>query len=243
MAIYVYPELATPSFELEVAKGAIAGHSSIHKFGANFDVDTNSDPESVWTYGGLYPWDSLVSPQIIYLKSSNSGDTSTVRVQGLDENWNEVSEIISITGVTVVSTTTTFRRVFRMVYDTGASNVGAITAHVTNGTGVVVAHIPATYGQTLMAIYTIPAGFTGYMLNLDATLNKGEDGNLNLYRREFGTSFNIAHMAEIYQNTYRYDFSVPLVFTEKSDIDFRLAEVETSNTRVTSNFDMILIEN
>ena len=130
-----------------------------------------------------------------------------------------------------------------MVYDTGASNVGALTAHVTNGTGVVVAHIPATYGQTLMAIYTIPAGFTGYMYNLYSTLNKGSDGTLTVYKREFGTSFDISHMAEIYQNTYRYDFAIPLSFPEKSDIDFRLADVETPNSRVTSSFDMILIEN
>ena len=46
-------------FELQVARGQIPGHSVVHKFGANFDIDNNSEPETVWTAGGLYPWSAL----------------------------------------------------------------------------------------------------------------------------------------------------------------------------------------
>jgi len=230
-------------FYLKVAQGEVSGHTSVHKFGANFDIDVGSSPESIWTYGGLYPWDSLSSPEILYVKSDNAADTSSIVVQGLDEDWNAVAETVQMAGTTPVATSNTFRRVYRMQYNHGYPNQGTITAHVTSGSGTVVAHIEEQYAQTLMTVYTVPAGYTGYMLNLDASLNKGEDGNLRIFQRPFGESFKIAHMAEIYERSYRYDFSVPLKFIEKTDIDFRLAEVETSNTRVTANFDMLLVLN
>ena len=238
-----YPPIASSPFMLEVAKGNVDGHSSIHKFGANFDIDTNSDPETIWTQGGLYPWDSLATPQTLYVKSDSSSDTSTLEIQGLDSNWDEIIETVTLTGTTAVTTTNTFRRVYRMEYNQGNLNDGVITAHVTSGTGTVVAHIEEEYAQTLMMVYTVPAGYTGYMLNLDASLNKAEDGNLRVFRRPFGRSFRITHVAEIYESSYRYDFSIPLGFDEKTDIDFRLAEVETNNTRVTANFDMLLVRN
>lgn len=243
MAIHSYPAPFQPPFYLSVAKGDVPGYSSIHKFGANFDIDPSSDPESVWTGGGLYPWDSLDSAETLYIKSDDSADTSTIEIQGLDSNWSAITETVSMTGTTAVTTTNTFRRVYRMAYNHGDPNVGTITAHVTSATGTVVAHIEGGYGQTLMCIYTVPAGYTGYMLNLDASLNKNEDGNLRVFQRPFGGAFKVAHMAEIYESIYRFDFAIPLKFEEKTDIDFRMAEVETNDTRCTANFDMLLVEN
>ena len=228
-------------FLISVAKGAVRGHSVVNKFGANFDIDTSSDPESVWTGGGLYPWSSLSTEQTIYCISTSASDTSTLEIQGLDNDFNLLTETVTMTGTTAVSTTNKFRRIYRMKYDGGSVNAGTITARITSGTGTVVAQIDAGYSQTLMAVYTVPANHTAYLMCLDCSLNRGEDGNLRVYQRPSGESFKIAHMAEIYESSYRYDFPVPLKFTEKTDIDVRIAEVETNNTRCTSNFALLLV--
>ena len=81
-------------FELQVARGQIPGHSLIHKFGANFEVDNNSEPETVWTFGGLYPWAALSSAQTLYCASTSASDTDVLEVYGLDADFNEQIETV-----------------------------------------------------------------------------------------------------------------------------------------------------
>ena len=234
--------VATPNdFYLEVAKGNVTGHSFIHKFGANFDVDTGSDPETVWSAGGLYPWSSLSSAQTLYVLSTDSGDTMDVTIEGLDANYKVQTETVTLTGTTAVTTTNTFLRVFRMSAD--ANNDGDITARVTSASGTIVAQIDTDYAQTLMAVYTVPAGKTAYVTTLDTSVQKNKDAQVRLFQRPTGEAFRIAHIAETYESSYRYDFMMPLKFPEKTDLEIRASEVEANNTRVTANFDLLLVDN
>ena len=233
-------ERPSPEFYLDVSRGAIPNAFGIHKFGANFDIDQNTDPESVWTGGGLYPWASLASAQTIYCISTSASDTATLTIEGLDANYDQQTETVTLTGTTAVTTSNTFIRVFRMTYGDGA-NVGDITARVTSGTGTGVAKIDAGYAPTLMAVYTIPAGFTGYMVALDATIDGTKTCQALMYHRLTGKPFRIAHVAES-EGHYRYDFRVPLKLPEKTDIDIRINEVSGNDARVTANFDIILLK-
>ena len=228
---------------LAIAKGESNGYSAVHKFGANFDLDAGTVPETIWSNGGLYPWSALDNPQIIYVKSDDSNDTSQLEIIGLDEDWNEASEIVVMSGTTPVATISTFRRVYRMIYNHTGANEGVITAHAGSSGGTVVANIDVDYSQTLMCVYTVPAGYTAYLVSLGCTAQKGKDAQVRFYSRGQGESFKIKHIAEVYEAQYNYMFVVPLKFTEKSDLDLRSADVESNNTRVTANFDLILIKN
>lgn len=230
---------------LAIAKGESNGYSFVHKFGANFDVDNNSEPETVWTGGGLYPWSALATAQTLYILSEDDGDTGTVEVQGLDADYNLQTEAVTLTGTTAVTTSNTFLRVYRMTYtDSGVGNLGDITARVTSASGTVVAQIDVGLSQTLMCVYTVPAGYTAYMMTGDFSVQKNKDAQVLMMQRPFSTNnFRIAHMAEVYESTYRYDFPIPLPLPEKTDLEVRVDNVETNNTRVTSNFTMVLVKN
>lgn len=229
----------TPNVYLDIARGSISNSKIVHKFGANFDIDQGTDPESVWSGGGVYPWASLSSAQTIYCLSTDAGDTTTLTLQGLDANYDEISETVTLTGTSAVTTTNTFLRVFRMTYD--ATNVGTITARTVSASGTVVAQIDAGYAQTLMAVYTVPAGFTAYLVALDATIDGTKTCQMLMYHRLFGKPFRIAHVAES-DGHYRYDFTAPLTVPEKTDIDIRINEVSGNDARVTANFDLVLIK-
>jgi hypothetical protein len=108
---------------LAIAKGEVHGYSVVHKFGANFDIDNNSEPETVWTGGGLYPWSSLATAQTLYVLSESSEDTGILEIQGLDENYNLQTEELTLTGTTAVTTVNTFLRVYRMIYTDGGVQV------------------------------------------------------------------------------------------------------------------------
>ena len=230
----------TPNVYLDVARGSISNSKIVHKFGANFDIDQITTPETVWSAGGLYPWSSLATAQTIYCISTSASDTAVLTIEGLDANYNEQIETVTLTGTTAVATSNTFIRVFRMTYEDGA-NVGTITARVTSGTGTVVAQIDIGYAQTLMSVYTVPAGHTGYMVTTDCTIDSRKDCQILMYHRLFGKPFRIAHVAEA-TGHYRYDFYAPLRVPEKTDIDIRIDNVSGNDSRVTANFDLVLIK-
>lgn len=229
---------------LAIAKGESNGYSAVHKFGANFDLDAGTVPETIWTNGGLYPWSALDNSEVIYVKSDDNDDTSQLEIIGLDEDWNEASETVTMSGTTPVATTSTFRRVYRMIYNHTGENEGVITAHAGSSGGTVVANIDEGVSQTLMCVYTVPAGYTAYLVSLGFAVQKNKDAQVRFYSRgSKDESFKIKHIAEVYEAQYNYMFVVPLKFLEKSDLELRSADVESNNTRVTANFDLILIKN
>lgn len=221
---------------LGVSANQYDGLSVIHKFGFNPDINTNSDPESVWSAGGLYPWSSFDSASVLTIASTDASDSDTLEISGLDSNFNLLTENVTINGTTNVTTNKAFKRVYRMRYLGDAQ--GDITAKIS---AVTVAQIDAGKNQTLMAVYTVPAGYEAYILAGDATVQKNKDAQIAFYVREHSKSFAIAHMAEVYENSYRYDFVAPLRIPEKTDLDVRASEVENNNTRVTANFDILLV--
>jgi len=60
-------------FELQVARGQIGFHESVHKFGFNSAVDTTL--ATVWLQGGLYSY--LSSASTLYISSSSANDTAS----------------------------------------------------------------------------------------------------------------------------------------------------------------------
>jgi len=240
------PSWARQKFEnhgFSIAKGEVPGYSAVLKNGVNFDIDIGV-PETIWTGGGLYPWSALDTPQTIYVLSTSASDTGSVIIEGLDENWDKIEEEVDFDGATAGSSTNTFRRINEMTYDNGVEeNVGEITARTGSAVGSVVAHIDEGFSQTSQLVYTVPAGFTGFILHQDHGVQKGEDAQFRSFVREGGVGrFRIGHIAEVYQSTYEIHFPIYPTFPEKTDLDFRVALVETNNTRAFSNLCLALVE-
>ena len=155
-------------FLLEVAKGNVTGHSIINKFGYNPSFGTTE--VDIWTNGGVYvfPSDLGTAVQI----SGGVGDTSTIVVEGLDENFDSKIESVALTGTTPVSLGGLWARVFRAYVNDAVAVTG--TVHVTDqATGLIVyAEILVVDQQTNMLIWTVPAGHTAFIKLLAATYNK-----------------------------------------------------------------------
>lgn len=237
------PSWARQKFEndgLSISKGEVPGYSFAHITGYNPDVDSGAS-ETVWSGGGLYPWSTWDQAYTLTVVSTSALDTGSVEVFGLDADYNPTSEEIDFNGLTSGTGTQEFIRVNSAIYKNGdGSNVGIVTV---SANSVVVSHIAAGFGQSLSGIYTVPAGKTAYITMGDFSVQKGEDAQVRFFVRQFGDSFRIAHIGETYQNTYSYNFQVPLPIPEKSDLDVRGSLVETNNTRITTNFDLILVDN
>lgn len=239
MANVYYPN---EDLKINIARGLVKGTSFVHKFGAVPSM-SNGTTGTIWDKNDtLYPWSAWDTASVINVDRASTSDANkTVTVVGLDSNYNQISEDIILTNATNNTSTNIFKRVFRAYVSDGETNVGAINIQV-NSTDVAV--IAAGKGQTLMAIYTIPAGYTGLLMQGTASAQAGSDATGDMFIRYFGqSSFRVGHSFEVSGagGQYMYNFAVPVAIPEKSDIDVRVA-VRTNNGRYTAAFDIILIK-
>jgi hypothetical protein len=230
-------------FNQMVAEGNITDHTFIHKFGAVPALSTNNTG-SVWDINDtVYPWSAFDTAGVVNLDRANTSDANkVVTVIGLDADYNETQESITLTDASNNTGTVVFKRVFRAFVADGTTNVGNIDIQRASTT---VARITATKGQTLMAVYTVPAGYTGYLYKGTASAQSGADATGNMFVRFFGQqSFRTQHTFEVggTGGQYTYEFTFPPPIPEKSDIDVQVSG-RTNNGRYTAAFDLLLIEN
>jgi hypothetical protein len=130
----------------------------------------------------------------------NSGGTGarTVSIQGLNADYNLVSETVTLAGVSASSATSnSYVHIHRMIVATAGSgliNAGTINA-VADTDGTTTTVIAANFGQTQTSIYIIPAGYTAYLSRVEAGAQVAANGTLDvaLYAKPFGGAWNIKH--------------------------------------------------
>ena len=226
------------SSNINLAAGLIDGYSHINKFGY-MGTDQNGTA-TIWdnnSVSDLYPYPSSANT-ITATSSSGTDAGKTVEVQGLDENYNLVTEELTIAGA---ASSAQFTRVFRAIFTSAGSNAGKISI---NHDGTAIAAILVGNGQTLMAVYTIPAGKTGYLVKYHGSMDKQNvDVKHQLFARIIGDgAFNIkGQWGTQGGNSVNYDYAVPLKFTEKTDIEARMTT--NGNCGGGATFDIVLVDN
>jgi len=228
---------------LNIARGNVKGVTSIHKFGAVPAMSVNTTG-TIWDVSDTaYPWSAFNTPGVLTIPAVNVAENGhRVKVFGLDANFNLIEEDFTLSSSVTVTGTKTFARVYRAYYYNTITNVGNI--NIQRG-GITVARITAGRAQTLMSVYTVPAGYTGYLIQCTASIEYGGDATIDMFVHYYGqTSFRIGHSGEVAGTgmPYSYKFAVPIQIPEKSDIDIR-ARVRSNNARVTAAFDVILVSN
>lgn len=241
-----FAQFHTEPFGLKVAKGKVDGHKAVHKFGAT-NLMSNNTYGTIWDVDDtLYPWFVLdQGPLVVEVVPASSADIEkSITIEGLDENWNLVSEEVTTNSDPIQPigvSTTQFRRIFR-AYVTNGIFIDDVEIKRGGPTGTTVARVRVSKAQTLMSIYTIPDGYTGFLSKFATSIQTGGDAEINLYARRPGElDFRVAHSIEITGGSgpYVYDFPVPLSFPARTDIDVR-AETRSNNARITSTFDIML---
>ena len=222
-------------FGLGVQKGLVTNFSGVHKFGLNTAVGTSF--ETIWDGNNTYTYPSSAGTATVTSSDTSSDNTGTVEIQGLDSNYDLATETLTIGGS---ASTTSFIRVFRAIMktaNTGTSNVGTITVTVSSTT---VAQIRPTYGQTLMAIYTIPRKYNGYILQLDIGSSKDLENEIRLITKEIdnGNVFNTKSFITTRGGFMEKNYIVPVVLTEKTDIE--LIAKASATSAISGGFELIL---
>jgi hypothetical protein len=157
---------------VQIAQGLIAGHTTEQVSGYN---PATSAGDAVWSAATPYPWSSLATAQTLYLKSSTNNATDRsmpILIDGLDANYANQTEVVTLNASdsrTAVASTKQFLRIHSIMCNGTDTNAGDITTHVTSGTGTVVSKLSAGRGRAQAGVYTVPAGYTGYLFKGDAS--------------------------------------------------------------------------
>lgn len=228
-------------FELQVSRGQIYKHATLFKYGYNpLIINVN---ETVWDVGGLY---SYPASALAMTATSASGATDSgveITVTGLDADWVETTQTAVLNASGVATLGTSLRRVYR-AYVSG-SQAPAGNVNIANG-GTTYARITAGENQTLMAVYTVPAGKTLYVTQGIATHGTDATGAYMTVRfavRSPGGVFRTATKVDVVGTEIVFPFNYPLKITEKSDVEVRAICSKNQNNAVGATFEGILIDN
>ena len=130
--------------------------------------------------GGQYTF--LTSACILNIHSSASSDAltsvglRTMKIQGLDQTFTAVEEIVSLSGPIRVQTSNKYLRTNFMTGLTAgvsATNVGVITAQTATGS-VIQSQMNANEGMSQNGVYTVPLNHTLFVTRVE--FNIGKDG-------------------------------------------------------------------
>lgn len=220
-----------PDHGLQIAAGRIKTISHINKFGYNTAVGTAF--EAITDLGGTHSYIGTAGTAAV-AGASDAG--AVVEIQGLDANYLPVIENVTVGS----SSTASFIRVFRarvITVASGTTNAGNITVTVDSA---IRAQIGTGNGQTLMAVYTIPANKTGYLIKFQGSVEKAKECEFRIMTREVNgtTVFQNKGQFGSFGATANYDYPVPLKLTAKTDIEIRAKAGAT--TGMGAIFDLLL---
>jgi hypothetical protein len=249
MSITSYPNVITFSggvgsypYFLQVSRGLVTGHKRIFKFGYNEEIQDVE--ETIWDVGGLYAYPSSAVTMTATSSSGATDEDVQVTIQGVDASYNELSETVTLNASGTATTTGSFLRVNRAFVASGTASAGNIT--IANG-GTTYAYVSTLHQQTLMAIWTVPAGYTGYLFQVDTTaftVQNNKVATIRMITRELNGVFRTQQKFDLFQASYHQDIVCPQPILEKTDIEFRaIADSSNADLRVSATFDIIYIEN
>lgn len=229
-------------YYLQVSRGLVSGHKRIFKFGHNPQIQNIE--ETIWDAGGIYSYPSSAVAMTVTSGAGATDNGVQITVSGLDASWNEQSETVTLASTGTATTTNTFLRVNRAFVSGGTAPTSNVT--ISNG-GTTYAQITNGENQTLMSIWTVPAGYTAYLLALDATAFTEQNNKVATLRyltREENGVFRVKNKFDLFQAAFHQNYITPEPILEKTDIEFRaVATSSNADLRVAASMDIIYIEN
>lgn len=204
---------------------------------------------------GLYTFPSAAAT--LSIVSDDAADTllgtgaRTLLIEGLDANFDEISETINMDGLTPVVTTNSYIRInkgeVRAVGSAG-ENVGNIT--IDHGVDTIGIILPGN-GNMLQAIFTVPNNMTGFIIKISSSVHRdptasaaGKEVIIRLKARTQGNSWQVKRIfgENTESGSYTPTDDVFKVVGARGDI--RIEAVALNNgAAVSAAFNLILVEN
>jgi hypothetical protein len=212
--MYTFDTNEETTFNLDVSRGYYSSLRAVHLFGFNRTVETGY--ETLFNDGGglyLFPTQATVISCV-----SSSTDTKQLYIEGLNDSYHPISEVVTLTGTTPVTTSKLFYRVNRALLLDGV-NAGNITLTCDSKT---VAYIEAGSGISSAAIYTTPADCKLYIHGVSFSSGTVNPNKYLTGRASMRTGSQELHFwnSSWAVGFLQFDVKVPFTIPPMTDISF-----------------------
>ena len=209
-----------------VALGKSGGNSVRNIFGYNAAIPDTFVP--AWENATVYTYPTAAETMTLRWNTADAG--YTILIKGLDENYDEIQETITLTATPVTQTTQNqYLRINDLI--TVGNNNGDFSdpdnaVSLTNaGNTVTYAKIAANTGKNQASIYTVPRGYQFALLRISAFCASAAQNNRtlafrNVARLKTGVILRVAQTEFLEQMII--DRQIPFVYDECTDIEFQL---------------------
>lgn len=210
-------------FDLQVARGQIAGHSTVSIFGYQPSIGTSSI--AVWENASAYTFPASASTMTV-ASNSSTDNGATVLVIGLDANWNQISETVTIAtgGTTTVNSYLRINNLFLTAPASGqTTNVGQITIKVSTTT---YGQINVGIGKSQNAWYSVPANYEFYLDQVEINTSNSYTGSViityNVQATNNVTGVTLSVLQQPFVSIFTITRPNPFRYTQKTDLQFQL---------------------
>ena len=209
-----------------VALGKSGGNSARNIFGYNEAIGTDFIP--AWELATAYTYPTAATTMTLRWNTADAG--YTILIKGLDENYDEIQETITLTATPVTQTTQNqYLRINDLIVV--GNNKGDFSnpdndIDLTNaGNTETYARIAAGTGKSQASIYTVPRGYKFGLVRISAfcasaALNNRTLTFRNVARLKTGVILRVAQVEFLEQMII--DRQYPFVYDECTDIEFQL---------------------
>lgn len=228
------------------------GYDVINKFGANFDIDTGSIPETIWSHGEVFPFlDTGIPMDIVSTSASDTlagigAQKVTIIYYNTDNTENTLEvDMNGLTRVQINDDVKIVTRAFVSQSGTNNANVGEINI-VDRATGAIVYQsIEVAEGQTLSAVQIIPKGKQGVVRKHSVTYAKTQSpagsADMRLNLRKTDGSILVKHPTVIstIKPDDEYEYNIGGIKMIEGEILFwECINVSADNTPIEARFDI-----
>jgi hypothetical protein len=228
-------------FDLQVSRGQIPYHQVVNIYGYQINVATTYIP--IWENNTTYNYPASAIPMLM---TGTGSDTAKVQINGLDINYNSISEIVTLNGSTGVATTNNYFRVNSLVVVSGNPAANVTLTSSDGNTSNTYAKIVTGVGKSQNSWYTVPANSSFYLTRVQifssgpavsvTTYNSYQVLTISstgvqqiLTRRPFTGNFEIRRVA-------------PTFYAPGTDIQWQ-ANTNTGNSTIGLSIEGYLIKN
>lgn len=217
----------TEPFDLQVARGQILGHSTVSIFGYQASVGTTSIP--VWENASTYTYPTSASTLTMVSSSASDNTSASVLINGLDANFNPLSETLFLNGTTAVTTVNSYFRINNLTLASAGTsqttNVGTITLKQSTNT---LAQINPGIGRSQSTVYSVPAGYTFFLDWVEANTSNPYTGTVTVTYKVQAAD----NVSNVTRNVLQQPFvsiytasrvADPFGYAQKTDIQWQLS--------------------
>lgn len=235
-----------------IADGVSFGDIVLNDNKTEIGLVTSITSETIVSIAGSMrsPWtgsfgSSIITGDSYRIVTNASTGGSILTIEGLDVNRFLQDEFVALNGITPVSTAKSYARQFRArIFGPNTSGAIGTVASTAQTDGTISTQVINGNNQSLMAVFSIPVGKTGYMTKWWAALSN-KISSVSTVRLRAGSLAGIGYILQTRSlssdgsSSFDYSPLTPLKLVGGVDIWVE-ADAGTNNLGVASGFDLTL---